>query len=523
MYLGRSKADGTPVAVKVIKRFRWRRPGADEMAVLREIGFMKTIDELRTPFLLGAIRAYGQIFDTQRLCIVTPLCGGGDLFERIAGSGKYTEQMAARRFREMMEGLRELHGVGILHRDIKPENLLLSQKDDEAAVAVLADFGLSEFEAACSPSSGRTAASQLVGTLAYNAPEHLGSRPLWSPAGDVWAAGVVLFIMLGGSPPFYVDHRLAKRTHDSALRAVIREGSFTFYSPLFDPVSARAKDLIGAMLNPDPAARLTVEQCLAHPWLADYGANPDVHLAANLRELRLFNAKRKLRAAALACRWGAVSTVHSSLKELVGGTSFSEDSVRAIAKAFREAREASASPAAAGAASPAAVAVSKLSADREQFEHVMASLGFGGLPLASMWSVFDADQSGSVDIREVLCGLATLQSGGEDSLKLCFDVLDVDGSGHLERDELAIALSAMAGAGAATEGADADEASDSLAFAFESMDINRDGHISLEEFKAGIAADPSLVARFIKPLEALGGDSASILHAVSHTASAGSS
>ncbi|KAA0162810.1 hypothetical protein FNF31_03074 [Cafeteria roenbergensis] len=536
VYLGKRRSDGTPVAIKVMKQFRWTRPGAEELAVLREIGFMRKISELDTPHLLGAVAAYGRIFDVQRLCIVTPLCAGGDLFERIAGMGRYTERTAAARFRDMMVGLQRLHEAGILHRDIKPENLLLSARGDDDAVSVIADFGLSDREDECGPESGRPASRQLVGTLAYNAPEHLGRHPVWSPAGDVWSAGVVLFIMLGGSPPFYVDHRMPKRSHDEALKRVIREGKFVFYPSLFGTVSDRAKDLISGMLHVDPARRLTVDQCLAHPWLADNDANPDVALDAGQRELRLFNAKRKLRAAALACRWGARSPVHSALKDLVGGTSFSEAHIKAIARAFNEAKAADAAAAGAAAGASAATAagaggtapapagkaslsrMSELTADRSQFERVMESLGFGGLPLGRMWELFDTDESGSVDVREVVAGLATLRSGGEDALQLCFDVLDADGSGHLEREELAIALSALAGAGAASDGEDADEAAAHLAFAFEAMDVNKDGRISLEEFKAGIAADPSLVGRFLRPLDSLGGDSSRALRAVADAA-----
>lgn len=500
MYLGRSKDDATPVAVKVIKQFRFRRPGPDEVAVLREIGMMREIGKLETRNLLGAYSAFGQVFDTQRLCIVTPLCAGGDLFERIAGSGRYTERVAAQRFAEMMTGLQHLHEAGILHRDIKPENLLLSSGSDDDAVSVLADFGLSEYERECGP--GSEAATQLVGTLAYNAPEHLTKHPVWSPAGDVWAAGIVLFIMLGGSPPFYVDHRLPKRTHDAALRKVICEGKFVFYESLFAEVSDRAKDLIRGMLTVDPAHRLTVRQCLEHPWLSDLGANPDVHLEANVRKLRAFNARRKLRAVAVACRWGAKSTVHQELMTLVGDTDFSPESVRAIAEAFRAAAAPPAATDAAatsGASTPSSTSpISELSADKEQFQAVMTTLGFDSLPLAHMWELFDTDGNGSVDVREVLCGLATLRTGGEAALELCFSLLDADKSGQLDQEELRIALTALTSAGSAD--LTPEQVSGMLEHAFDSMDVNKDGLISLEEFKAGIELDPELWRIFFDPI-----------------------
>jgi calcium-dependent protein kinase len=505
VYSGRNKTTGAPVAIKVLKRFDFRRPGVDEVTVLREVGFMRLIAALGSPFLLGAHSAYEYVFDQHRLCIVTPLCEGGDLFERIAGMGRYTERVAAQRFAEMMRGIDQLHKAGVLHRDLKPENLLLSSSKDGEACAVLADFGLSEHLELCAAGKGPTG-TQLVGTLAYNAPEHLSSTPMWSPAGDVWAAGVVLFIMLSGSPPFYVNDRLAKHVHDATLRKVIREGKFVFYPSLFDSVSAPAKDLISGMLQVDPSKRLTVEQCLAHPWLADHDAIPDVHLAANQKQLRSFNGRRRFRAAAVACRWGLRSTMHSELFKLVGDTEFSEDHIRAISAAFR-------SEISGGDASASALVDGAMSIGRPEFEKVMGELGFGGLPLDRMWELFDVDGNGGVDLREVLCGLATLRNGGEEALRLCFDILDVDGNGHLDENEMAIAITALSGAG--EEGSvDAAELAEHLEYAFEYMDIDKDGRISLEEFKAGIEKDPSLVAMFIRPLDKFGGDSSRALLSV---------
>ena len=166
-------------------------------------------------------------FPDQSVFMVLEFLQGRDWAEDLDAGVPQTVGKVVGIMEQVCDALQAAHDKDIVHRDMKPENLLLSSSDDTSACSVLADFGLSEHLELCRSGKGPTG-TQLVGTLAYNAPEHLAAAPHWSAAGDVWAAGIVLFIMLSGSPPFYVNERLAKHVHDAALRKVIREGKYVF-------------------------------------------------------------------------------------------------------------------------------------------------------------------------------------------------------------------------------------------------------------------------------------------------------
>ncbi len=558
MFLGHHLPSDEKVAVKLLKRFRFGHPGAEEFAIMKEVAIMKRIASSPHPNLVRFRAAYEPvIYGRKRLCIITELAEGGDLFERIAGSGRFTERAASSHFRQIMLGLKALHGMGIVHRDLKPENLLLSSKDDATARVLVTDFGLSEFKHLPMP--------RHCGTLAYSAPETFEKPPVYGEASDVFAAGIVLFIALSGSPPFYADHTLPKARHDALLKRQIRSGKFVFYPSLFDSVSQPVKDLIAQMLKVEPSERPTIDQVLAHPWVKGGDSVPDVHLESNIENLRRFNARRKLRAAAKLAAWSMKGGTRArELTTLVGSTSYSRDQITTLRERFAE------------------VAGEDGRIDREEFDRALGEeLGIReGSILGRMFALFDGDNNGTIEFREFICGMATLHAGGEEALKLCFDILDVDGSGALEKEELSVILrvlgnsseaeaasgplsagltieeakhaaavtaltakgiavsgvdphttpapasaasaAAASGGGAAAAGGARDEdeaeeeatpaaaaagaAADSLSarleYVFEKMDVNKDGRISWEEFKNGLAIEPDLVKVFLKPFEA---------------------
>jgi len=148
-----------------------------------------------------------------------------------------------------------LHYRQIVHRDLKLENLLLAKKGDINTIKI-ADFGLAK-------KYGQAALSTICGTPQYVAPEVIkgGKEPYtYGKECDLWSAGIILFILLGGYPPFY-------DSSEPRLFRKIREGKYDMNDPVWKEVSPEAKDLIAALLCVDPAKRLTVDQVLEHPWM----------------------------------------------------------------------------------------------------------------------------------------------------------------------------------------------------------------------------------------------------------------
>ncbi|KAK1284041.1 Phosphoenolpyruvate carboxylase kinase 2 [Acorus calamus] len=186
--------------------------------------------------------------DEDDLHIVLDLCQPSDLFDRISLHGPFPEAAAAAVFVPLMEAIAGCHRWGVAHRDVKPDNVLF----DSRGRPRLSDFGSADFFAG-------GAMSGIVGTPYYVAPEVVAGRD-YDEKVDVWSAGVVLYLMLAGFPPF--DGDSAVEIFDSVLRANLR-----FPVRAFRGVSTAAKDLIRRMLCKDVSRRLSAEQVLMHPWV----------------------------------------------------------------------------------------------------------------------------------------------------------------------------------------------------------------------------------------------------------------
>ncbi|XP_016520740.1 calcium/calmodulin-dependent protein kinase type II delta 1 chain isoform X9 [Poecilia formosa] len=187
---------------------------------------------------------------------------------------------------QILEAVLHCHQMGVVHRDLKPENLLLASKLKGAAVK-LADFGL-----AIEVQGDQQAWFGFAGTPGYLSPEVLRKDPYGKPV-DMWACGVILYILLVGYPPFWDEdqHRLYQQ---------IKAGAYDFPSPEWDTVTAEAKDLINKMLTINPAKRVTAADALKHPWICQRSTVASmVHRQETVECLKKFNARRKLKGAIL--------------------------------------------------------------------------------------------------------------------------------------------------------------------------------------------------------------------------------
>uniref|UniRef100_A0A665WSN3 calcium/calmodulin-dependent protein kinase n=1 Tax=Echeneis naucrates TaxID=173247 RepID=A0A665WSN3_ECHNA len=214
--------------------------------------------------------------------LVFDLVTGGELFEDIVAREYYSEADASHCIQQILESVHHCHVNGIVHRDLKPENLLLASKLKGAAVK-LADFGL-----AIEVQGDQQAWFGFAGTPGYLSPEVLRKDPYGKPV-DMWACGVILYILLVGYPPFWDEdqHRLYQQ---------IKAGAYDFPSPEWDTVTPEAKDLINKMLTINPSKRITAAEALKHPWICQRSTVASMmHRQETVECLKKFNARRKLK------------------------------------------------------------------------------------------------------------------------------------------------------------------------------------------------------------------------------------
>ncbi|XP_068634584.1 calcium-dependent protein kinase 5-like isoform X2 [Aristolochia californica] len=206
--------------------------------------------------------------------LVMELCAGGELFHRLEKQGRFPESHAQVLFKHLMEVVMYCHDKGIVHRDLKPENILLATKSPSSPIK-LADFGLATYIKPGQNLHGT------VGSPFYIAPEVLAGG--YNEAADVWSAGVILYILLSGMPPFWGKTK-------SRIFDAVRAADLHFPANSWHPVSASAKDLIIRMLCRDPARRLTAAQVLDHAWMKSYtqlSEEPSVFANPNCKQLEL--------------------------------------------------------------------------------------------------------------------------------------------------------------------------------------------------------------------------------------------
>ncbi|XP_043813638.1 calcium-dependent protein kinase 7 isoform X2 [Manihot esculenta] len=291
-YLCTDISNGEKYACKSISKQKLRT-AVDVEDVRREVEIMKHLPP--HPNIVSLKSTYE---DDSAVHIVMELCEGGELFDRIVARGHYTERAAAAVMKTIVEVVQMCHKHGVVHRDLKPENFLFANKKETAPLKSI-DFGLSVF---FKPGEKF---NEIVGSPYYMAPEVL--RRNYGPEVDVWSAGVILYILLCGVPPFWAE------TEQGVAQAIIRS-VIDFKRDPWPKVSDNAKDLVKKMLNPDPKLRLTAQQVLEHPWIQNAKKAPNVSLGETVKaRLKQFSTMNKLKKRALR-----VVAEHLSVEEVAG-------------------------------------------------------------------------------------------------------------------------------------------------------------------------------------------------------------
>ena len=242
VWLVRHKLLGKEFALKIIEK----GPYSNTQQIDNEINILKKLDH---PFILKILDFHST---TNKYYIVTDYCKEGELFDVIKVKDNFTEREASYILYQVLLAIRYCHKMRIVHRDIKPENILIVGKESSGLLNVkLIDFGTAKIFNEFSKNKA------LVGSSYYIAPEVI--RGKYDEACDLWSIGVIMYIMLVGTPPFNGDE------DDDILRAV-SIGKYETSYPQYQSLSPEAKDLITKLLKFNPTERITAEEALKHPW-----------------------------------------------------------------------------------------------------------------------------------------------------------------------------------------------------------------------------------------------------------------
>jgi calcium-dependent protein kinase len=189
----------------------------------------------------------GAYEDSLAVHLVMELCAGGELFTRITKRGHYSEAAAAEATRTIVGVVEVCHSMGVIHRDLKPENFLLLNESESSPLKAT-DFGLSTFY------RPGEVCHEVVGSPYYVAPEVLRKR--YGLEADVWSAGVIIYILLSGLPPFWAE------TENGIFLEIVK-GKLDFDSEPWPSISPQAKDLIQRILTANVKKRLTAREVCA--------------------------------------------------------------------------------------------------------------------------------------------------------------------------------------------------------------------------------------------------------------------
>ncbi|KAL7195035.1 hypothetical protein ACSBR1_035288 [Camellia fascicularis] len=411
------------LACKSISK-RKLRTAVDVEDVRREVAIMKHL-----PKDSSIVSFKEACEDDNAVHLVMELCEGGELFDRIVARGHYTERAAAAVTRTIVEVVQLCHRHGVIHRDLKPENFLFASKKENSPLKAI-DFGLSIF---FKPGERF---SEIVGSPYYMAPEVLKRN--YGPEIDIWSAGVVLYILLCGVPPFWAE------SEQGVAQAILR-GIIDFKREPWPNISESAKSLVQQMLEPDPKLRLTAKQVLEHAWLQNAKKAPNVPLGDVVKSrLKQFSMMNRFKRKALRVITDFLSIEEvEDIKEMFRKIDTDNDGIVSIEELK--------------------VGLQKLGSQLAESE------------LQMLIEAVDTNGKGTLDCGEfVAVSLYLQRMANDEHLRKAFSYFDKDGNGFIEPDELRDALM--------EDGVD--DCTNVANDIFHEVDTDKDGRISYDEFVA---------------------------------------
>ncbi|OMJ83836.1 hypothetical protein SteCoe_15135 [Stentor coeruleus] len=391
--------------------------------ILEEVNILKQLDHP------GVITIYDVYQEIGYLHIVTELCTGGDLFERITERKYFSENVAAKYMHDIVSTVKFCHEAGVVHRDLKPENILFEDKTPGARLKII-DFGTS------TKIQTFRKMKTLLGTPFYIAPEVLDGT--YNEKCDVWSLGVIMYIMLCGKAPFNGN------SYEEIFNN-IKNSNLRFKGSVWSGVSKSAKNLLKRILNKNPEKRMSIGELLYDPWLTTRSKDqvPDRAIASkSIKQLVKFHTQNCLQLCTLAFLTHFF-TKSQELKEVRGiFESLDTDQDGKLSK------------------EEVAHGINFFCCDTEY-------------KLDTVFKNCDIDKNGYIDFSEFLTAVLSLDLElSTKRLFKAFNALDKDGNGRISKVELQMALG--------------DTNDDSIRELLKEVDLDGNGEIDRNEFVQAI-------------------------------------
>jgi calcium-dependent protein kinase len=421
--------------MKIIK-CKADNPHSNSTEIIKQINILKTLDHP------NIIKIYEFYCTEKYIYIINELCTGGELFNKIVEVKHFTESTACYIMRQLLSAVAYCHDKGVIHRDLKPENILIEsseEKDKEYFHIKIIDFGTCEI-------LKKKKLTEQIGTSFYIAPEVLKNG--YNEKCDLWSCGVILYILLSGSPPFYGKN-------EKEIFQRILDGNINFTHKIWNKISKDAKNLVTKLLKVDPTKRISAAEALEDIW---FKKNININMLNDVQNQNNFNifiqnisefcAEQKLQQATLAF------LVHNfAPKEEL-------DELKKIFFAFDKNGD--------GKLSKEEFVTGLTNIDNNFNFGIKEEESFDGLI-----KNIDSDNNGYITFEEFL--IASINKEKiltEKNLKMAFDVFDRDKNGGISHDELKYIL-----------GEYNPNAKEYLwKKMIQQIDLNKDGQISYEEF-----------------------------------------
>ena len=393
--------------------------------------FKTEINLLRATDHPNIIKLYDIYEDNKFIYLIMEECSGGEFFDSLAKRAKekkmYTEKECAKIFKQILEAVNYLHAHGVCHRDLKPENILFSNVADDSCLKLI-DFGLSKVI------DGDQNLKGAVGTTFYMAPEVITGN--YNEKCDIWACGVILYIMLCGKPPFYSQN-------EEELKKNICSMKYTFDYPEFKKVSQDAIDLIKKILVP-PEKRLSAAEILQTPWIKENAPNATgENLKQNWEHIEKY------------------SKLNLVQKSIINFTAFhlTSKETKEFVEMFKSLDE----------NSDGVLSIEEIKKGVEQ-----SKFGAKGDNIVKIFEEMDIDKNGLINYTEFISALMDYDKIKENQILECFNSYDADESGKISFKEFCDMIKPQS-----------EEEKNELKDLYDKFDTDGDGEISLQEFKEG--------------------------------------
>mmetsp|Transcript_16495 Transcript_16495/g.29738 ORF Transcript_16495/g.29738 Transcript_16495/m.29738 type:complete len:508 (+) Transcript_16495:29-1552(+) len=376
-------------AVKIIFK-RGMGDTAFDGSLLQEVMILKALDHP------NIVRIFESFEDSKNYYIVEEHCQGEDLFDLISRIKQLTERAAAHIMKQIFSAVGYLHTKQVVHRDLKPENIIVLNGDAENPHVKLIDFDTATF---CSVERQLRGS---IGTAYYMAPEVLTKN--YNEKCDMWSCGVLLYIMLSGTPPF------PGHTDKEILRNVSK-ARYTFSGPDWSNISPDAKSLISALLIKEPSERLSANEAYHHPWITKNASNEIEHntiVTQSVERIMSFHSTNKLKEAMMTFIISQV-LAYEDLREL--GEAFKAIDVNCDGFITKD--------------------------ELERVFKKSMPIADATLHVDRIFQEIDRDNSGYLDYSEFL--RATIDTKlliNQKNLKRAFDMFDKDNNGVIKTEEL---------------------------------------------------------------------------------------